>query len=315
MKLLSALIIVSASFSQVFAAEPATLETPTGTLFGTLELPAGDGPFPVVVIHAGSGPTDRDGNTPQIPGKNNSLKILAEALSAKGIASLRYDKRGIAASAKAGPKEEDLRFETYIDDALAWGQQLRKDKRFGKLIYLGHSEGALIVCVAAQKLPADGYISIAGAGRPAGPILLEQLRPQAPLDVMKQVEQVIQSLNQGKTVANPPAALVSLFRPSVQPYMISWFRYDPAAEIAKLNMPSLILQGDVDVQVSVTDARLLKAAQRAATLVIVEGMNHVLKSAPTDPRQQAASYSDPNLPVVPKLIDEVVAFIQSVARQ
>jgi pimeloyl-ACP methyl ester carboxylesterase len=311
MKLMCAAILASA----LFAAEPATLETPTGTVYGTLELPASDGPFPIVVIHSGSGPTDRDGNTPQLPGKNDSLKMLAEAMSAQGIASLRYDKRGIAASAKAGPKEEDLRFESYIDDAVAWGRQLRKDKRFGKLIYLGHSEGALILCVAAQKLPADGYISVSGAGRPAGAILLEQLRPQAPPDVMKQVEQIVDSLNRGKAVANTPAALASLFRPNVQPYLISWFRYDPAAEMGKLTIPSLILQGDVDVQVSIADARLLKAAQHSADLVIVGGMNHVLKSAPADPRQQAASYSDPNLPIVPKLVTEVVAFIESVARQ
>jgi pimeloyl-ACP methyl ester carboxylesterase len=132
---------------------------------------------------------------------------------------------------------------------------------------------------------------------------------------MKQVEQIVASLNQGKTVANTPPVLASLFRPAVQPYLISWFHYDPAAEIGKLNMPSLILQGDNDVQVSITDARLLKAGQRAATLVIVNGMNHVLKAAPSDPRQQAASYSDPSLPVVPKLLTEVVAFIESVARQ
>ncbi len=311
MKLMCAAILASA----LFAAEPATLETPTGTIYGTLELPSGGGPFPIVVIHSGSGPTDRDGNTPQLPGKNDSLKMLAEAMSAQGIASLRYDKRGIGASVKAAPKEEDLRFETYIDDAVAWGRQLRKDKRFGKLIYMGHSEGALILCVAAQRLPADGYISIAGAGRPAGAILLEQLRPQAPPDVMKQIEQIVDSLNHGQTVANTPAALAVLFRPSVQPYLISWFRYDPAVEMGKLTMPSLILQGDVDVQVSLADARLLKAAQHSADLVIVGGMNHVLKSAPADPRQQAASYSDPSLAILPKLVTEVVAFIQSVARQ
>jgi len=114
--------ILAVSFTgMLMAAEPAILETPTGTLYGTLELPAGDGPFPVVLIHAGSGPTDRDGNSPAIPGKNNSLRMLAEELAGQGIASLRYDKRGIAASAKAVPKEEDLRFETYIDDAVSWG--------------------------------------------------------------------------------------------------------------------------------------------------------------------------------------------------
>ena len=85
------------------------IETKTGPLQGSLDLPNGTLPFPVVVIIAGSGPTDRDGN--QAPMKNDSLKLLGQALASKGIAALRYDKRGIAESAAAAPREEDLRFE------------------------------------------------------------------------------------------------------------------------------------------------------------------------------------------------------------
>ena len=296
----------------LMAMEPVTLETSTGTLYGTLEVPSGSGPFPVVLIHAGSGPTDRDGNSAGLPGKNDSLKMLAEGLAKQGIASLRYDKRAIAASARAVTKEDDLRFETYIDDAVAWGQQLRKDKRFGKLTMLGHSEGALITCVAAQKLPADAYISIAGPGSPAGKVILDQLRPQAPPDLMKQVEGIVDSLNHGQLVENTPPQLAALFRSSVQPYLISWFKYDPSAEIAKLKMPVLILQGDTDIQVHVADANRLAAAQPAAKLVIVNGMNHVFKLVEADQAKQVASYSDPALPVAPKLIAEIANFVKTV---
>jgi alpha-beta hydrolase superfamily lysophospholipase len=266
----------------------------------------------VVLIHAGSGPTDRDGNSPALPGKNDSLKMLAEALAKQGIASLHYDKRAIAASAKAAAREEDLRFETYIDDAVAWGQQLRKDKRFGKLTMLGHSEGALILSVAAQKLPADAYISIAGAGSPAGKIVLEQLRPQLPPDLMKQVEGIVDSLDRGQLVEHTPPQLAALFRNSVQPYLISWFKYDPASEVAKLKMPVLILQGDTDIQVQAADARRLAAAQPAAKLVIVNGMNHVLKLVEADPAKQLASYGDPALPVAPRLISEIADFVKTI---
>jgi len=306
-------VFLALSFAgTLMAAEPATLETSTGALYGTLEVPPGSGPFPVVLIHAGSGPTDRDGNSPALPGKNDSLKMLAEALAKQGIASLRYDKRAIAASAKAATKEEDLRFETYIDDAVAWGKQLRKDKRFGKLTMLGHSEGALILSVAAQKVPADAYISIAGAGSPAAKIILDQLRRQAPPDLMKQIEGIVDSLNHGQLVGNTPPQLASLFRNSVQPYLISWFKYDPAVEVAKLKMPVLILQGDTDMQVQISDAKLLAAAQPAAKLVIVNGMNHLFKLVEADQAKQIASYGDPTLPVAPKLITETAAFIKTI---
>ena len=177
---------------------------------------------------------------------------------------------------------------------------------------LGHSEGALILSVAAQKLPADGYISIAGPGSPAGKVILDQLRLQAPPDLMKQIEGIVDSLNRGQAVQNTPPQLAALFRDSVQPYLISWFKYDPAAEIAKLKMPVLILQGDTDVQVHVADAKLLAAAQPAAKLVIVNGMNHVFKLVDADQAKQVASYSDPTLPVAPKLVAEIAAFVKMV---
>jgi hypothetical protein len=166
-----------------FVTESITLETSTGTLFGTLERPQTRLPVPVVLIIAGSGPTDRDGNSPLLKGANNSLKLLAAALAAHGIASVRYDKRGIgetgkamqlaAEKAKTMLREEDLSFETYIDDAVGWGKQLRADRRFSSITVLGHSEGSLIGMVAAQKMGARAYVSIAGAGRPIQQIILE----------------------------------------------------------------------------------------------------------------------------------------------
>jgi pimeloyl-ACP methyl ester carboxylesterase len=308
--------LLSVSFvGLLMASGPVTLETPSGTLYGTLELPAGTGPFPIVLMHSGSGPTDRDGNSSALPGKNNSLKMLAEELAMNGIASLRYDKRGIAASAKAGPKEEDLRFETFIADAVAWGRQLRSDKRFNKLVLLGHSEGALIMAVASRELSPDGYISIAGPGGIAGRTLIEQLRPQLPPDLMKQVEGIVDSLNRGERVENTPPQLAALFRPSVQPYLISWFKYDPSAEIAKLKMPILIVQGDTDIQVQVADAKALSTAQPRAKLVVVSGMNHVFKLVENDRAKQIASYGDPTLPIATNLKTEVIEFVRSLQRQ
>ena len=204
--------------------EPVVLETSSGKVAGTLLLPEGSGPHPVALIIAGSGPTDRDGNSLALPGKNDSLKKLAEELAASGIASLRYDKKGVGESTKV--PEGDLRFDTYIDDAVEWCNRLRGDRRFSFLTIIGHSEGSLIGMVAAKKANADGFVSIAGAGRPAQDVIREQLKA-APPDLQNQANEILKSLSEGKKVEMIPAQLAALFRASVQPYLISWFRYDP----------------------------------------------------------------------------------------
>ena len=291
-----------------------TLVTATGTIYGTLELPSGSGPFPLVVIIAGSGPTDRNGNSPLIPGKNNSLLLLADALRERGIASLRYDKRGIGESAKAMVSEADLRFDTYADDAAAWVNQYRKDPRFTTITIVGHSEGSLLGMLAAQRSPTDGYVSLEGAGRPADQVLREQLVKQLPPALMTEANSTLDTLLAGHTVANPPQALAALFRPSVQPYLISWLRVNPQTEIARLTIPVLIVQGTSDAQVPESDAKLLATAQPKAKLLIIQGMNHVLKQAPADAASQRNSYSDPSIPDAPELIDGVASFVKSVPR-
>lgn len=297
------------AFVRISAQSDMELPTLTGTIYGTLQRPDPAEKCPVVLIIAGSGPTDRDGNNVQM--KNNSLKMLADSLQSHGFASLRYDKRGIAASQEAGPEEADLRFDNYIDDAAAWIRLLRKDGRFSKVIVAGHSEGSLIGMIAAQKEHAEGFISIAGAGRSADLVLKEQLAAQ-PEAIKTASYSTIDSLVAGKTVAEISPLLYSLFRPSVQPYMISWFKRDPQKEIAKLTIPVLIVQGTTDIQVSQEDARLLGKSAVNGKLVMIEGMNHILKNASRMRQENIATYSDPELPLNAELVREIVRYIQSV---
>jgi len=298
------------------ASQPITLKTSTGDLFGSLVVPSGAGKHPVVLIIAGSGPTDRDGNSriQVAPGKTlhpDTYKILAADLAADGIASVRYDKRGIAASAgaMAGQTEADYRFDTGINDAAAWVKMLRTDPRFSKVVVLGHSEGSLIGMVAIQREKADGFVSLEGAGRPAAVILREQLiKNGAPVAMFGSI---LDSLSAGKTVDSIPPALAALFRPSVQPYLISWFRYDPAAELKKLPYATLIVQGTHDIQVSMDDANLLAAAP-GAKLLKIDGMTHVLKIGPADaPAQIAGVYTDPAVPIPPELVSAIAAYVRS----
>ena len=277
-----------------------TLQTSTGELSGTLTVPILKGTFPVALIIAGSGPTDRNGNNAQM--KNNSLQMLAHELAAHGIASLRYDKRGIGKSASALISEELLRFENYVEDAKAWVSELKTDSRFRELIIIGHSEGSLIGMLASEK--ADVFVSLAGAGRSIDVILKEQLAVQleGKKKLLRAANEGLAKLKEGKLVEDAPVELFGLFRPSVQPYMISWMKYDPAVEISKLNIPIVIIQGSTDLQVSEEDARLLFEAHRLdSRLIIIEDMNHVLKIAPLDRTKNIETYSKSELPLAPEL--------------
>lgn len=284
---------------------PFNLTTPTGTIMGTLLMPGGSSKIPVVLIIAGSGPTDRNGNNPMM--KNESLHMLAQGLAAKGIASVRFDKRGIAASVSAGKPEADLRFDDYIQDARAWIELLKKDARFSKVIVAGHSEGSLVGMIAAVG-KADGFVSIAGGGKPADRIFKEQLASQ-PAVFKDASYRIIDSLAEGKTVKDVHPMLFSFFRPSVQPYMISWFKYNPVTEMAKLNIPVLIVQGTHDSQITTTDAEALATAKPTAKLVVIQKMNHVLKIIGDGPSENLASYNNPSLPVSEELVKEVVSFV------
>ena len=295
--------------------EPVTLTTPTGEIFGTLELPAARTPVPVALIIAGSGPTDRNGNSPALPGSNNSLKMLAAGLAARGIASVRYDKRGIAASRAAMTGEQDLRFTNFIEDADAWVKQLRADKRFSTVTIAGHSEGSLIGMVAAREANADAYVSLEGAGRRASDLLAVQIRSQLSPEVFAQTQRILDQLASGTIPNPPPTILPMLFRPSVMPYLVSWFKYDPAVEIGKLTVPVLIVQGSTDAQTSMTDANALVAGNHSARFLTVEGMNHLLKPVSGTIAEQMPKYSDPTIPVVPLLLDEMAAFVRAVRKK
>jgi alpha-beta hydrolase superfamily lysophospholipase len=240
--------------------------------------------------------------------------MLAEALAQAGFASVRYDKRGIGASRAAAPDESQLRFDTYVDDAAGWIAKLKADPRFSSVAVIGHSEGALIGMLAAERAGAAAYVSLAGVADGPGAILRKQLAGKLPPPLAADNERILASLEQGKTVAEVPPALAAMYRPSVQPYMMSWMRYVPSAHIAALPMPVMIVQGTTDIQVDAGQARALKAARPDAVLTLIPGMNHVLKEVPVDPQHPLASYGDPSLPLHPQLAPAVVGFLRTAQR-
>lgn len=291
-----------------YTEEEYNLKVDKGEISGTLMKPKNVEGSTVALIIAGSGPTDRNGNNPSA-GENNSLKMIAEALAREGIFSVRFDKRGIGESRYLVDKEEDLIFEDYINDVIAWVEKLREDNRFEKVVVIGHSEGALIGAAAVNNTDVDGFVSIAGAGYPAYQTLERQLKAESE-EVFQLCKPIMDELMKGNLVENVPEGLYTLFRPSVQPYLISLFKYDPVEEMSKIEKPVLIIQGNNDIQITVDDANRLHEGNPASKLVIIEGMNHILKDAPKDRDKNIATYNNPTLPLNEKFVEELIKFIK-----
>jgi alpha-beta hydrolase superfamily lysophospholipase len=301
-------LILAAALLADPVATPVTLPTEPAPLHGTLLTP--DGPTrAVALIIAGSGPTDRDGNSP-LGVSASSYRLLAEGLAAHGIATVRTDKRGIGESAQPGMAEAGLRFTDYADDARAWAAEAARLTGRPCVWLIGHSEGALVALVAAADGDdaVCGLVLLSGAGRPIGAVLREQLAG-VPEPFLSRALAILAELEAGRPVAEVPPQLAALFRPSVQPYMISWLPLDPAAMVAAYEGPVMIGQGTTDIQVSVADAEAMAAARPDATLKIWEGVNHLLKVAPADRAANAATYRDPALPLAPGVVDDIAGFI------
>jgi hypothetical protein len=275
-----------------------------GSLFSPLQT---NSKTNLVILIAGSGPTDRNGN--QSGMTNNSLKLLAEALAQKGIAVFSYDKRIIAQMKAKTINEKELSFDDFINDAKDVVRFFRNQKKYNKITIAGHSEGSLIGMVAALH-DADAYISIAGAGRPIDFVLLDQIEKQAPF-LKEEVKQGLELLKKGTTFELKNQMLASIFRESVQPYMISWIKYVPQDEIKKLHIPVLLLNGTKDLQVTASEAQLLKAAKPDASIAIIENMNHIFKEIKGDDTENQNSYANPELPVISELIGRITGFINS----
>jgi uncharacterized protein len=305
MKTLSLIIIFLTSFLH---ADEVSIQNET--LKGELSI-AGKDPSLVAFIISGSGPTDRDGNTVGGAGKNNSLLYLSNYLNKEGVSTLRVDKRGVGASASSAIKEDDLRFSTYVEDVGHWIDFLKK-RGYSKIVLIGHSEGALVATLAASSNSVIGLVSISGAGRPASVVLKEQLQSNLPKELYTQAESIISSLEKGETVKDTPPELNSLFRSSVQPYLISWLKIDPKKAISDIKVPILIVHGSNDLQTSVEDAKLLHTNVKGSELLIIQGMNHVLKEAEGNIETQITSYIDPTLPLHKDIGEGVLKFITKV---
>lgn len=272
---------------------------------GTLLVPETKEKLPLAIIIGGSGPTDRNGNQQMLV--NNSLRFLAEGLFEKNIATFRYDKRIVKQMKQGSVQEKNIKFDDFINDAIAVLKYFKKDQRFSKIYIIGHSQGSLVGMVAAQQ-GADGFISISGAGQEIDDVIIDQLTAQAP-GLVDNARTAFDDLRVNGVAYNYSPGLASIFRKEIQPFIFTWMKYDPKVEIAKLTIPVLIINGDNDIQVQVSEAELLKEAKPDAEFQIIHNMNHIFKEIGGNSLENSKSYNIYNLPVMPELIDTISHFI------
>ncbi len=279
----------------------------TPLIDGTLIVPTTAEKLPLAIIIGGSGPTDRNGNQQMM--ENNSLKFLAEGLYGNNIASFRYDKRIVKQMKKRTIDEKNIRFGDFIDDAAAVLNYFKNDERFSKIYIIGHSQGSLIGMIAAQN-GADGFVSIAGVGQEIDDVIIDQLGKQAP-GLVENARDSFDDLRANGVAYNYSPGLASIFRKEIQPFVYTWMQYNPKDEIAKLQIPVLIINGDKDIQVQISEAEILKNAKPDAEYEIIPNMNHIFKKIEgNDLLENSKSYNIYNLPVMPELINSISDFIK-----
>jgi hypothetical protein len=304
--------VVAAAASAMAAETQVSITGPSGTLAGTLSSPDGGPKGPIAIIIPGSGPTDRDGNNP-LGMTAAPYRLLAETLAAKGVSTIRIDKRGMFGSSAAAADADNVRMSDYAADVRAWMQEAGKRASTPCAWLIGHSEGSLIALITAQQPEGIcGLVLIAGAGRKLGDILREQLKANpANAPILPQALAAIAELEAGRRVdvsAMHPA-LLALFRPSVQGFLIDQLSYDPAQLLARYTGPVLVLQGTTDLQVTMQDAQRLAGARPGVTMAALEGVNHVLKLAPADRAANLATYGNSALPIAPGVVDAITSFL------
>lgn len=286
---------------------------------GTLLLPLSSERqyVPGVVLIAGSGPTDRDGNNPLIPGRIDTLKLLAERLARAGIASLRYDKRGIGASTPGPqPLEEQERFFTWdnfvADVKAAHGELMRHDeiKPYATAL-LGHSEGGLLALAALPGIawrPPHAIVLAATPGRPMGEIVRRQIARAAP-GLSRAAEQAMSAIRDtGHTPADLPRGLQALFPPYIGPFLQGAFAFDPARALAAIDTACLLVHGGADAQIVPMDdiqplIDVLGQRRGAGEASVVPAVSHNLKpvTSPNDPGFAG--------PLAPQIADRIASWL------
>jgi len=273
-----------------------------GTLLTSIDANKPD----LAILIAGYGPTDRDGNQNFL--KTNNIKKLAIGLTKNGIATFRYDKR-IVKQIRQNNVDKNLSFDDFVADAIDVLDYFKNLNQYNKIYIVGHDQGSLIGMLAAKD-KADGFISIAGAGQTIDSVIIEQIEKTAP-QFTADTKRIFNILKSGKTTTDYPVALSSIFNIETQRFFMSWMKHNPVDIISTLNIPTLIINGTKDLQVSEAEALLLKEAAKDASIQIIKNMNHVMVTIAGDDLENSKSYNESQRPLADGLLEKIISFITS----
>ncbi len=253
---------------------------------------------PLIIWIHGSGAVDRKGGTPEY------IEQFMREVIKHEIAFFSYDKRTV------NPKnivffKEGVLFSDFVSDAKRVIDYFKKKKQFSEIILIGHSQGSLIAMLASQNI--DKYISLAGAGETIDKTLIKQLKKQS-LEIAKIAEKHLKELKEKGSIKEVDPNLMMLFAPQNQPFFKEWMTFDPSEEIKKVVVPTLILNGDKDLQVKINDAEILKKAKPTSEISIIKNMNHVVKEIHKN-EDNLKSYYSKDFPISQELIKRIVLFI------
>lgn len=278
---------------------------------GTLLEPSQKKSNTLVIIIAGSGPTNRDGNS--TVGKNNSLKQLAYYLADKGFSSFRYDKRIIKLMREQRLDETALSFDHFVKDAtdvVNYFKLYNQDTyNFDKFIIIGHSQGALVAKLTSLRTAVNGLILLCGTAQPMDKLLINQLKDQAPF-LVDDLKVALDSIKNVGYVNEYNPLLKTYVHKDVQPFMQSWIKHDPVSIAKKINVPTLVVGGTTDIQIPAEDAKTLAKYIENANFAIIENMNHVLKTVEDIGLENQKSYTNPKYPLAEDLKKEISIFLQ-----
>lgn len=272
-------------------------------IYGSIVEPKSRSNSNLVIFIGGSGPIDRDGNQSFM--KCDMFKKLAYSLSEKGISSFRYDKR-VVTQIRKGKLDKKITFDDFVSDVIAIIDFF--ESKYNSIVIAGHSQGSLVGLLSIKE-GVSGFISLSGAGRTIDMVIEDQISKTAPM-LLEDTKNIFKILRSGKITEDFPLPLYSLFNIEIQPFMISWMQYDPKKIIAKIPIPSLIINGDSDLQVDEKEAKLLYNSAQNSEILIVKNMNHVLVEIEGDELKNVKSYNNPDLKISELVIEKMVEFIE-----
>lgn len=265
---------------------------------GTLTYTSNSSPL-IIWVH-GSGGVTRDGNQSQY------IKQFREAITTKNnISFFSYDKRTATPANSKLIKERGIDISDLVADVNSVVNHFKNDNRFSKIILIGHSQGSLVGMMALDNV--GKYISLAGVGETIDKTLVKQISKQNS-ELGKVTESHLNELKESGTIKEVNPLLHSLFGKQNQAFLVSWIKLDPLVEIKKVKIPTLIINGDKDLQVTKTDAEKLHKTKKNSKLLIIKNMNHVLKNIENDV-DNLQSYITKDFDISKELISSIYKFI------